>query len=95
MDPMRVASFLILENNFPRSIRYAVDKAHDAISAIRREVNPGVIDPAERILGRLHAQLEYAEIEEILLDGLPAYLQKIQNQVAEAALAVQKAYFLH
>jgi uncharacterized alpha-E superfamily protein len=95
MDPLKVASFLILEKDFPRSIRYAVDKAHDAIAAIRAEVNPGGIDPAERILGRLTAQLEYAELNEILVDGLPAYLQRIQGQVAEAALAVQKAYFLY
>ena len=41
------------------------------------------------------AALEYAEIGEMLEEGLPAYLQKIQNQIAEAALAVQKSYFLH
>ena len=32
---------------------------------------------------------------EILLEGLPAYLQRIQAQISEAAIAVQKAYFLH
>ena len=95
MDPLRVASFLILERGYPRSIRYAVDKAHDAITCIRQEVNPNAIDPAERVLGRLDAQLEYAEMHEILIDGMPEYLQRIQNQGAEAALAVQKAYFLH
>jgi hypothetical protein len=34
-------------------------------------------------------------MSEILNEGLPAYLQKIQSQVADAAMAVQKAYFLH
>ena len=95
MDPMKVAAFLILERSFPRSIRYAVDKAHDAITCIRQEVNPNGIDPAERVLGRLDAQLEYAEINEILIEGLPVYLQRIQNGVAEAALGIQKSYFLH
>jgi uncharacterized alpha-E superfamily protein len=95
MDPLRVASFLILERTFPRSIRYCVEKAHDAISAIRAEVNPLAIDPAERVLGRLNTQLEYAEISEILADGLPAYLTRIQTNVAEAGFAVQKSYFLH
>jgi uncharacterized alpha-E superfamily protein len=95
MDPLRVASFLILEPHFPRSIRFSVQKARDAITSIREEVNPRGIDPAERVLGRLDAQLEYAEISEMLEEGLPAYLQKIQNQIAEAALAVQKSYFLH
>lgn len=95
MDPLRVAAFLILERSYPRSIRYSVCEAHDAIAAIRSEVNPLAIDPAERILGRLDAQLEYAEMSEILADGLHAYLQKIRNQIAETALAVQKTYFLH
>ena len=95
MDPLRVATFLILERNFPRSIRHSVQKARDAITAIRQEVNPANIDPAERVLGRLEAQLEYAEIGELLEEGLPAYLQKIQAQVAQAAVAVQKSYFLY
>jgi uncharacterized alpha-E superfamily protein len=95
MDPLRVASFLILERSFPRSIRYSVGKAQEAIAAVRAEVNPLAIDPAERVLGRLDAQLEYAEMSEILSDGLPAYLQKIREQIAETALAIQKTYFLH
>jgi uncharacterized alpha-E superfamily protein len=95
MDPMRVASFLILEKEFPRSIRFAVAQAHSAIHAIRAEVNPLAIDIAERILGRLSTQLEYAELTEIVSEGIPAYLQKIQAGIAEAAMALQKAYFLH
>ena len=95
MDPLTVASYLILDRAFPRSIRFAVAKAHDAIAAIRAEVNPLAIDAAERVLGRLDTQLEYAEVNEILSEGLPAYLTKIQSLVAEAGFAVQTAYFLH
>jgi uncharacterized alpha-E superfamily protein len=95
LDPMRVASFLVLERDFPRSIRFAVERAHLAMEAIRAEVNPLAIDAAERILGRLDAQLEYGELSEILAEGIPAYLQKIQAGVAEAAMGLQKAYFLH
>jgi uncharacterized alpha-E superfamily protein len=95
MDPLLVASFLILEPDFPRTIRFCVGQAQEAIAHIRSEINPRGIDAAERILGRLKTQLEYAEMSEILLQGLPQYLQKIQADIAEAALAVQNAYFLH
>jgi len=95
MDPLKVASYLILDPTFPRSIRFGVNAAHHAISAIRGEVNPLAIDPAERVLGRLNTQLEYAEVNEILSEGLPAYLTKIQTLVGEAGFAVQTAYFLH
>jgi uncharacterized alpha-E superfamily protein len=95
MDPLRVAAFLILERNFPRSIRFSVERAVNAVAKIHASVDPNAVDPAERVLGRLNAQLEYAEMSEILNEGLPNYLQRIQAQVAEAALAVQKAYFLN
>ncbi len=95
MDPLKVAAFLLLEKGFPRSVRYAVNRAHDAMSSLRAEINPLTIDNAERILGRLDTQLEYAEMSEILSEGLPAYLQRIETQIGDAALAVQKAYFLH
>ena len=95
MDPLKVAAFLLLESNFPRSVRYAVHHAHEAMMKVRNEINPPIIDNAERILGRLDTQLEYAEMTEILNEGLPAYLQRIQSQVADAAMAIQKAYFLH
>jgi uncharacterized alpha-E superfamily protein len=94
MDPLKVAAFLLLETNFPRSVRFSVRAAYEAMCLIRAGVNPSTVDAAERILGRLDAQLEYAEMGEILAQGLPTYLQGIQTAIAEAAMAVQKAYFL-
>src|SRR5437764_10015006 len=55
MDPLRVASFLILQRSFPRSIRYCVEHAYLAISEVRSGTNAKGVDPAERILGRLAA----------------------------------------
>ena len=95
LDPVRVASFLILQKNFPRSIRYCVERATEAIEGIRRSNGIHTASPAERVLGRLGAQLEYAETAEMLQDGLPHYLQKIQAVAAEASLAVQRSYFLY
>jgi uncharacterized alpha-E superfamily protein len=95
MEPTRVAGFLILERSFPRSIRFSVSGALSAISAIRAGARGNAIDPTERILGRLDAQLEYAELGEMLSEGIANYLQRIQTTVHEAAVAVQQSYFMH
>jgi uncharacterized alpha-E superfamily protein len=95
MEPVRVATFLILEPDFPRSIRFCVAQAHNAIASIRAEVNPQAIDNAERALGRLKTQLEYAEASEILRPGVPQYCERIQQDILEAAMAIQATYFLH
>ncbi|MGA3067318.1 MAG: alpha-E domain-containing protein [Tepidisphaeraceae bacterium] len=94
MDPFRVASFLILEKNFPRTVRFSVSGALASMAAIRTSTRGGAIDPAERILGRLDAHLEYVQIADIVADGLPNFLQHIQSAINDAALAVQQSYFL-
>lgn len=94
MDALAVVQFLLLRDDFPRCIRFCVDQARNALAAVRASTTRRV-DPAERILGRLDAQLDYAELGEILRAGVPAYLEDIQRQVADATTAVQKAYFLY
>ncbi|HMB94603.1 MAG TPA: alpha-E domain-containing protein, partial [Tepidisphaeraceae bacterium] len=70
LDLAHIAQFLILQEDFPRSVRYCVKQAHEAIASIRAAVRPrGAVDPAERILGRLDAQLEYAEPVYLLASG--------------------------
>jgi uncharacterized alpha-E superfamily protein len=94
LDPLKMAAFLILERTFPRSVRYGVEQALAAISGIHDATRRPGVDPAERILGRLSAQLEYAEPAEIFSVGLPRYLSGITAGLAEAAVAVGQTYFL-
>lgn len=93
MDPRRVAGFLVLNRDFPRSLSYAVRMAYQSIGAIHIDVGVGRIDPAERILGRLAAELEYAEASEIAAAGLGEYLRRVQDLVFETHMAIQDRYF--
>ena len=95
LDPESIISFLLLAPSFPRSVLFSVTEAKNAVGAISAEVNPRGIDPAELILGRLHAQLKYADPEELLATSLNNLLSQIVHQTAQAAMAVQKSYFLH
>lgn len=94
LDMISVVGFLILNRDFPRSIRFCVGAAHDAVAAIRASVGVSVGDAAERVLGRLRTQLEYAEASELLSSGLDQTLQEVLDAVARAADAVRRAYFL-
>lgn len=95
MNPVNVAQFLVLQADFPRSVRFGVHQTLRAIAAIRSAVRPRAVDPTERILGRLDAQLEYAEPKDLMSGGLPNYLERILANIAEAALAVHRSFFLH
>ena len=95
LDPQRLAAFLLLDNESPRNVRYSVNAARTAISGIATSVHPQQVDHAERILGRLNAQLEYAEVKQISGSALPVFLKEVQENLADASIAIENAYFLH
>jgi uncharacterized alpha-E superfamily protein len=94
-QPLRVATFVLFEPHFPRTIRYCVQHAQAAMAAIR-DVTGGAHSETgpDRILGRLNAYLEYADTESLIKDGLPRFLQSIRESTAHAAAAIGHTYFL-
>jgi uncharacterized alpha-E superfamily protein len=94
IDPEHIAAFLLLERHFPRSVAFSARRAHDAIAKISNELSPALLDPAEAILGRLTAELQYMQPAEVEGDRLGAFLQKVQGATTEAGVAVRKSYFL-
>ena len=60
-----------------------------------RKVSPAQVDPAEGILGRLYADLQYTPPAAIEVDRLNPFIDKIQSATFDAAMAVKKSYFLH
>jgi uncharacterized alpha-E superfamily protein len=95
LDPQRLAGFLLLDAESPRNVRYSVNAAQTAIAGIATSVHPQQVDQAERILGRLNAQLEYAELKQISGAALAGFLKEIQTNLADASIAIENAYFLH
>jgi uncharacterized alpha-E superfamily protein len=95
LDPQRLAAFLLLDAESPRNVRYSVNAAREAISGIAAAVHPQQVDAAERILGRLNAQLEYAEPRQVTGAALSRFLKEIQSNLADASIAIENAYFLH
>jgi uncharacterized alpha-E superfamily protein len=91
LRPERIAEFLLLDPEFPRSVRFAVDVTEQALMAIaaftgRREGR------AERLAGRLRADLVYDQIGDVVAGGLHNYLVEIQNQCLRIHQAIHEAY---
>ena len=86
---------MLLERTFPRSVCFSACRAQDAINKISNEVGPNKMDPAEGMLGRLWADLQYAQPVEVAGDALEPFLDRVQQATLNAAVAVKKSYFLH
>ncbi len=80
LTPDRILEFLLLDEDFPHSLRFSIDTLQNALSAIDGESGKVRAEPLRRLAGRLQASLSYSSVEEILSADVVAYLRGIQFQ---------------
>jgi uncharacterized alpha-E superfamily protein len=88
----RVAEFLLLNEEFPRSVRFAAVQLEGALRTLAGYSGRGSGSRAERLSGRLRASLEYGQVDEILTEGARAYLSSISRQCAQIHGALYQSY---
>jgi uncharacterized alpha-E superfamily protein len=90
--PDRVAEFLLLNADCPRSVRFAIDRVEVSLRAIALEVGKSVPGRLDRLAGRLRASLDYSQIDEILADSLRSYVVGIRQQCEQVHTALYQSY---
>lgn len=92
LAPERVAEFLLLNAEFPYTIRYSADRMHTALLAISETASARKGAQVERIIGKLRSSLAYAQIEDLMARDLHVYLHSIIDQCRALHSAVHAAY---
>jgi uncharacterized alpha-E superfamily protein len=87
-----VAAFLILHDNFPRSLRFCADKLDLALHSISGCERAHFSNEAERLSGMLRSNLDFTTIETIFATGLHQYLDQTQLRLIEISDALVKTY---
>ncbi len=92
VEPWKVAEFIILQDNFPRSVSFCVKAIDAALHRISGCDRNHYSNEAERLAGRLASDLKYTTINEVFRIGLHEYLDGIQVRLNEIAAALHKHY---
>jgi uncharacterized alpha-E superfamily protein len=90
--PVQVAEFLLLDRDFPHSVRFSVDRMEAALKTIADLTDRHAGMPA-RIAGRLCARLSFSDIDEILDAGAPQFLQSVSRECGQLHAAIHQIYF--
>lgn len=93
IKPERVLDFLLFEDQFPRSIRYCVMAAEQCLRRLDVFGSPFPRNEPERVLGRLRAELEFAEVSEVLEIGLHSWVDGFQKKLNVAGNAIHESFF--
>jgi uncharacterized alpha-E superfamily protein len=90
--PERITEFLLLNPDFPHSVRYSVDCLRSALMAIGAKSGLHVADELVRVSGRLQASLSFVDIADVLSQDVGAYLSSILRQCRQVHERVFRLY---
>ncbi len=81
IDPTKVAEFLILNRDFPRSILSCLLRANYSLNCISGSPVDAFSNTAEQALGRMLGEMNFTDIPTIIGVGLHEYLESVQKQI--------------
>ena len=88
--PEKVAELLILRPDMPRSLAACMQ---EVVLNLKRVANEQSTETLRRA-GRLHADLQYGRIDEILATGLHAYLTQFLERVGTLGMGISRDFLV-
>lgn len=86
-----ILEFLLLNEEFPRSLRFSTAQIEAHLSKLSRLAQSAHVGP-ERLAGRLNARLQYADMSEIERDGSHVFLESVLRECGEIHRGVYDAF---
>jgi uncharacterized alpha-E superfamily protein len=94
LRPDRVAEFLLLNSEFPHSVRFAADRMQHSLECINEAAASRRSPRVAKIAGRLTAGLMFTPLEEVV-EGLAEFFADIQQQCARIHTAIHEVYITY
>ena len=92
MQPRYILQFLMLDEDFPRSIRFCTQQIEQHLAAIIRHAGmAGRVGP-DRLAGRLRARLQYADMAELEAQGASAFLKTVLDECSDIHRSLYDAF---
>jgi uncharacterized alpha-E superfamily protein len=93
LSPHSIAEFLILDPQFPRSIRSCVSRVERSLHEIMGTAIGTWCTPVERTMGKLRTDLDYLTIDEIIQMGLHETLDDLQLRMNSVGSKICETFF--
>ena len=92
--PEAVASFLLLDPIFPRSVRYCLERISETLRIIQGSSVPGRPDDLECLSGITLARWSFTRIEDLIAGGLHEAIDSFQQDLNRMHELIEKRYFV-
>ena len=92
VSPAAVAEFLILNPQFPASVRHSIGRVEGCLRRVSGNRDLAPVNAAEREVGRLYNDLNYLRAEDIVAEGLHEFLEDVQERCGAIGDAIYTTY---
>ena len=92
LTPDHIFEFLLLDEEFPHSVRFSIDSVQCALEKIQGDSGKARAEALQRLSGRLQASLSYSSVDEILRQDAVGYLRGIQAQCRAVHNTIYELY---
>jgi uncharacterized alpha-E superfamily protein len=94
IEPRAVASFLLLDPLFPRSVRYCLERIHETLKIVSGKALPGAPDALECLTGLTLARWSYTSIDALIAGGLHEAIDSLQSDLNRLHDLIEQRYFI-
>lgn len=91
--PDGIIEFLLLDPDFPRSVRHCLDGARSSLHHITGTPLGSFRNPSEKLLGQLCSDLAFTQVDEIEDAGLHGYLDELQTKINLVGSGIHDSFF--
>jgi len=94
VNPVAVAEYLLLSDEFPRSVRFCLRHMNTALRRLSGVRDGRYSNQAEKLAGRLLAEVQFSSAQDLFAPGLHRYIDALQVRLNDIGEALYQLYFL-
>ncbi len=91
--PAKVADFLILNRQFPRSMHFSLIHSQESLREISGSHEGTFRYRSEQMLGRLRSDFDYTRMDDVVQTGIHQFIDDFQNRLNKLGEAIHADFF--
>lgn len=92
LQPRFIQQFMLLDEEFPRSMRFCTARIEDHLTSISRHVDGDRHGDPGRLAGRLRARLQYTDMNDVESQGTSAFIANVLDECAGIHRAIYETF---
>ncbi len=94
-EAKKVVEQIVLNNNFPRSILYSINRLHRYFEQLKTEGNTENHRKVDFLIGKIKSKVRYSTVDSILQQGLHSYLGEVKSDLYIIGNTLNQQFFAY